>query len=269
MTEEEDPETTVITGIISLFGLCTIDLLDSGASHSFISESCIRKFPKFPEKSISGFSMTVPSGEELFSNLVFQNVDLEFQGNKVVADLIVLPMLEFDIILGMDWLTKNGVSIDFQRIMVTIRKPQGGQFTFESVQNKSQIQLISSLKAQNCLRKGCQGFLVSLSVVEELQRPSLAEVEMVCEFSEVFPDDISGLPPNRELEFSIELVPNAAPVSKEPYRLAPTEMKELKGLIQELLDKGFVLPSFSPWGAPVLFVKKKYDNLRLCIDYRE
>ncbi|XP_073121846.1 uncharacterized protein [Henckelia pumila] len=222
MTKEEaNPDTTVITGIISLFGLCTTALLYLGASHSFISESCMRKFPKLSEKSITGFNVTVPSGEELFSNLVFPNIDLELQGNKVVADLIVLPMPEFDIILGMDWLAKNGVSIDFQQRM---------------------------------------GFLVSLSVTKELQRPSLEKVEVVCEYLEVFPDDIFGLPPDRDLEFSIELVPNANPVSKKPYQLAPTEMKELKDQIQGLLDKGFVRPSFSPWGAPVLFVKKKDDS---------
>ncbi|XP_073121845.1 uncharacterized protein [Henckelia pumila] len=222
MTKEEaNPDTTVITGIISLFGLCTTALLYLGASHSFISESCMRKFPKLSEKSITGFNVTVPSGEELFSNLVFPNIDLELQGNKVVADLIVLPMPEFDIILGMDWLAKNGVSIDFQQRM---------------------------------------GFLVSLSVTKELQRPSLEKVEVVCEYLEVFPDDIFGLPPDRDLEFSIELVPNANPVSKKPYQLAPTEMKELKDQIQGLLDKGFVRPSFSPWGAPVLFVKKKDDR---------
>ncbi|XP_073153503.1 uncharacterized protein [Henckelia pumila] len=90
-------------------------------------------------------------------------------------------------------------------------------------------------------------------------RLNLAEVEVVDDFPKVFPDDISGLPPVRELELSIELVPNAAPVSKAPYRLAPTEIKELKDQIHDLLDKGFIHPSYSPWGAPVLFLKKKDD----------
>ncbi|GJV80305.1 putative reverse transcriptase domain-containing protein, partial [Tanacetum coccineum] len=89
------------------------------------------------------------------------------------------------------------------------------------------------------------------------------------DFPEVFPDDLSGLPPSREIKFRIELVPGAIPVAKSPYRLAPSEMEELSGQLKELQDKGFIRPSSSPWGAPVLFVKKKDGSFRMCIDYRE
>ena len=88
-------------------------------------------------------------------------------------------------------------------------------------------------------------------------------------FSDVFSDDLPGLPPDQEIEFSIDLIPGTSSVSKTPYRMAPAELKELKVQLQELLDKGFIRPSFSPWGAPVLFVKKKDGTMRLCIDYRE
>ena len=85
----------------------------------------------------------------------------------------------------------------------------------------------------------------------------------------MFQEDLLGLPPIREIDFAIDLVPGTAPISKTPYRMAPAELKELKTQLQELLDKGFIRPSFSLWGAPVLFVKKKDGTLRLCIDYRE
>ena len=85
----------------------------------------------------------------------------------------------------------------------------------------------------------------------------------------MFPEDLPGLPPDREVEFSVDLVPGTTPISKTPYRMAPVELKALKEQLQELLDKGFIRPSVSPWGAPVLFVKKKDGSLRLCIDYRE
>ncbi|GKG31833.1 hypothetical protein Tco_0426783, partial [Tanacetum coccineum] len=86
---------------------------------------------------------------------------------------------------------------------------------------------------------------------------------------DVFPEDLSGLPPQRQVEFRIDLVPGATPVAKSPYRLAPSEMQELSGQLQELQDKGFIRPSHSLWGAPVLFVMKKDGSFRMCIDYRE
>ncbi|GJX20094.1 putative reverse transcriptase domain-containing protein [Tanacetum coccineum] len=92
---------------------------------------------------------------------------------------------------------------------------------------------------------------------------------IVQDFPEVFPEDLPGLPPTRQVEFQIDLVPGAAPVARAPYRLAPSEMKELSEQLKELSDKGFIRPSSSPWGAPVLFVKKKDGSFRMCIDYRE
>nr|GEW03894.1 hypothetical protein [Tanacetum cinerariifolium] len=94
-------------------------------------------------------------------------------------------------------------------------------------------------------------------------------VRIPYDFPEVFPEDLSGLPPARPVEFHIDLIPGAAPVARAPYRLAPSEMKELSKQLQELSDKGFIRPSSSPWGAPVLFIKKKDGSFRMCIDYRE
>jgi hypothetical protein len=96
----------------------------------------------------------------------------------------------------------------------------------------------------------------------------ISDIPVVKNFPNVFPEDVSGLPPVRQVEFRMDLVPGAAPVAKAPYRLAPTEMQELSNQLQELLDKGFIRPSFSPWGAPVMFVKKKDGSFRMCIDYR-
>ncbi|GKC62239.1 putative reverse transcriptase domain-containing protein, partial [Tanacetum coccineum] len=95
------------------------------------------------------------------------------------------------------------------------------------------------------------------------------EIVVVRDFPEVFPDDLSGLPPLWEIEFRIELIPGAVPIAKSPYRLTPSELEELSGQLKELHDKGFIRPSLSPWGTPVLFVKKKNGSFRMCIDYRE
>ncbi|GJZ49029.1 putative reverse transcriptase domain-containing protein [Tanacetum coccineum] len=126
--------------------------------------------------------------------------------------------------------------------------------------------------AQEYMAKGCQVFLAQISAKKEedkSERKQIEDVPIVRDFPEVFPEDLPGLPPARPVEFQIDLIPGAAPVARAPYRLAPSEMKELSEQLQELSDKGFIRPSSSPWGAPVLFVKKKDGSFRMCIDYRE
>ncbi|GJW98057.1 putative reverse transcriptase domain-containing protein [Tanacetum coccineum] len=123
-------------------------------------------------------------------------------------------------------------------------------------------------KARTLISHGCQGFLASV-MDTSLESPNIENLSVVREFADVFPDELPGLPPAREIEFGIELIPGAEPISKAPYRMAPVELKELKEQLQEMLENGFIRPSVSPWGAPVLFVKKKDGSMRLCIDYRE
>ncbi|GKA31852.1 putative reverse transcriptase domain-containing protein [Tanacetum coccineum] len=108
-----------------------------------------------------------------------------------------------------------------------------------------------------------------VEVEDKSEEKRLEDVPTVRDFSEVFPEDLPGLPPTRQVEFQIDLVPGAAPVARAPYRLAPSELQELSTQLQELSDKGFIRPSSSPWGAPVLFVKKKDGSFWMCIDYRE
>ncbi|GJX78525.1 hypothetical protein Tco_0326674 [Tanacetum coccineum] len=104
---------------------------------------------------------------------------------------------------------------------------------------------------------------------KKLDEKRLEDIPVVREFPKVLPEDLLGLPPVRQVEFQIYLIPGATPVARAPYRLAPSEMQELSNQLQELADRGFIRPSTSPWGAPVLFVKKKDESFRMCIDYRE
>ncbi|KAJ9536607.1 hypothetical protein OSB04_un000208 [Centaurea solstitialis] len=111
--------------------------------------------------------------------------------------------------------------------------------------------------------------LMAHVVDKEVKEKRIQDFSVVREYPEVFPEELPGLPPHRQVEFHIDLIPGAGPIAKSPYRLAPFEMQELSSQLQELLDKGFIRPSSSPWGAPVLFVKKKDGSFRMCIDYRE
>nr|GFC42449.1 putative reverse transcriptase domain-containing protein [Tanacetum cinerariifolium] len=115
---------------------------------------------------------------------------------------------------------------------------------------------------------GCEGFLATIHDTT-LDVPFIHGQPIVFEFSDVFPDELPGIPLVREVEFNIKLIPGSEPISKAPYRMASIELKELKEQLQELLERGFIRLSMSPWGAPVLFVKKKDGSMRLCIDYRE
>ncbi|KAI3681177.1 hypothetical protein L6452_35962 [Arctium lappa] len=170
--------------------------------------------------------------------------------------------------MGMDWLARHRATIDCESKHVIFGDVSHPELIFQGVPPKEGTRVISSIKVEQFMWQSCEGFLASLQDPDQVPL-SLDSIPIVKEFSDVFPDDLPGIPPVREVEFSIELISGATPISKAPYRMAPTEMKELKAQIEELLNKGFIRPSVSPWGAPILFIKKKDGSMRLCIDYRE
>nr|GFC14120.1 putative reverse transcriptase domain-containing protein [Tanacetum cinerariifolium] len=137
---------------------------------------------------------------------------------------------------------------------------------------EARLNIISCAKTQKYMLKGCQVFLAHVTTKEaegKSEKKRHENVPIVRDFPEVFLEDLLGLPPTRKVVFQSDLIPGAALVAWVPYRLAPPEMKELSEQLKELSDKGFIRPSSSPWGAPVLFVKKKDGSFRMCIDYRE
>uniref|UniRef100_A0A2N9F8N8 Reverse transcriptase n=1 Tax=Fagus sylvatica TaxID=28930 RepID=A0A2N9F8N8_FAGSY len=136
------------------------------------------------------------------------------------------------------------------------------------IQGKLLLPLISAMRAYRLLRKGCHAYLTYVSNSKS-ELPKLDKIRVVKEFPDVFLEDLPGLPLDREIEFSIDVLPGITPISIAPYRMAPVELEELKKQLWELLDKGFIRPTVSPWGAPILFVKKKDGSMRLCIDYRQ
>jgi hypothetical protein len=150
-----------------------------------------------------------------------------------------------DVILGMEWMNQHKVILDVLDRVVEINSPTVGHTTMylpfkDGTDSCAYVTIISSLD----------------------------EIPVVCEYPDVFPDELPGMPPDRDVEFVIELQPGTAPISKRPYRMPPKELAELKTQLQELLDKGYIRPSCSPWGCPALFVKKKDGSLRMCVDYR-
>jgi len=124
------------------------------------------------------------------------------------------------------------------------------------------------MAARKMIKKGCEAYLTYVldTKMEDIQ---VSNVPIIREFPDVFLDELLGVPPKREVEVTIDVLPGTFPIAQSPYRMAPAELAELKIQLLELLNKGFIRSSNSPWGAPVLFVKKKDRTLRLCIDYRQ
>ena len=149
-----------------------------------------------------------------------------------------------------------------------LKCPDLSEVTIQGIRSESVPKIMSAMKARRFLRKGCEAFL-ALILDSKREQVNLENIPVIREFLDVFPEELPGVPPDREVDLSIEVVQGTTPISRAPYRMAPTELKELKTQLQELLDKGFVRPSVSPWGALVLFVKKKDGTLQMCIDYRQ
>ncbi|XP_060973967.1 uncharacterized protein LOC133039156 [Cannabis sativa] len=260
---------SVVTGQLLINDFVYTIFFDSGATRSYVSSRVLDQLDRPGDIFETGFGTLLPNGELIITRKWVRSVLIRIEDRELSADLVVLPLAEFDIILGMDFLSKYSASIDCKRKMVTFEPENEEPFVFVGSVQGSRVPRISALKARDLLRSGCVGFL---AVVVDSSKPVLLgpeEVKVVKEFLDVFPEEFPGLPPQRKIDFIIDLIPGAELVSKAPYRMAPAELKELKIQLQGMLDLGFTRPSVSPWGAPVLFVKKKDGTLRMCIDYRE
>ncbi|XP_028113746.1 uncharacterized protein LOC114311775 [Camellia sinensis] len=192
--------------------------------------------------------------------------------NVEILDRInVLKLLKYADVLDRATIVEANVTVlkQTKALQVIFHPPGLPEFIFNGVGVVPPPYLISSMKAFKLIRKGCKGYLCCILTVPADAKANVESISIVREFPDVFPDDFPRDLIDREIEFTIEVIPGIQPISKAPYRMAPTELKELKIQLQELLDKKFIRPNTLPWGTPVLFVKKNDGSLRLCIDYRE
>ena len=183
--------------------------------------------------------------------------------HKLIVDLIALDLKGYDVILGMDLLSTFRAVMDCFRKRITLQFPEGVVFSFINNQSSSHPFPTMCSKFLKAKAGSHLSFLASL-IGEEKDKDPKRAVLVVSDF----PDELPGLPPQREIEFKIVLYPGTEPISIAPYRMAPLELNELRKQLDQLLNIGFILLSTSPWGAPVLFVKKHNETLRLCTDYK-
>ncbi|KAJ9544586.1 hypothetical protein OSB04_024293 [Centaurea solstitialis] len=196
-----------------------------------------------------------------------KRVNRECQGCKAQEGAFVIGTEEAcqdpHKLTGMDRIARNRATIGCYEKAVRILLLDGRTLVIEGERPERSIGIVSRMKARSYSRKKYVAFLVQ--VIEKKSKvKKLEDIPVVRNYPELFPGELPGLPPTKQVEFRIDLIPGAAHVAKAPYRLAPAEMRELSSQIQGLLDKGFIQPSSSPWGAPVLFVKKKDGSLRMC-----
>nr|GEU39801.1 hypothetical protein [Tanacetum cinerariifolium] len=223
-------------------------LFDSGADYSFISTNFLPLINMKPSVISHGYEIKIASGVKVETNKIIRGCRLELEGHTFMIDLIPFGYGSFDVIIGMNWLSKLRAKIVCFEKIVQIPLSNGEISEVHGERPKGNLKQLKIMKVND---------------------PKLKDIHVVCEFPGVFPKDLSSLPSSREVEFCINLIPGAMPVAKSLYRLAPMEMQELSNQLKNIQEKGFIRPSSSPWGAPVLFMKKKDGSFRMCIDYRE
>ncbi|GJS32121.1 putative reverse transcriptase domain-containing protein [Tanacetum coccineum] len=270
-----NPDSNVVTGTFLLNNRYASILFDTGADRSFVSTVFSSQIYITPSTLDHYYDVELADGRIIGLNTILRGCTLNLMNHPFNINLMPVELGSFDAIIGMDWLTK------YQAVIVCVEKivriPWGNETLIvhgdgSNRGNETRLNIISCTKTHKYLLKGCPIFLAHVTTKkaeDKSEEKRLEGVTIVRDFPDVFPEDLPGLPPTRQVEFRIDLVPGVAPVARAPYRLAPSEMKELSKQLQELSDKGIIRPSSSPWGAPVLFVKKKDGSFRMCIDYRE
>jgi hypothetical protein len=208
-------------------------LFDSGASHDFMSSTCAKKAMLSLVASGAPYVISTP-GARVDADQMIQKVPLKLSARIFSTILNILSGQGIDVILGMSWMKRHRAVLHITSPLVHLDSPVYGK-------------VILHLHAISCIK-------ASLHHMVELM---LEDIHVVQEFSDVFPDDLTGMPPERAIEFKIELQPGAAPIAKAPYKMSPVALKELKIQLQGLLNKGYIHPSTSSWGCSMLFVEKK------------
>ncbi|KAA3473842.1 DNA/RNA polymerases superfamily protein [Gossypium australe] len=267
-TREEASSPDVITSTFSIYGTNTIALIDPGLTHSYVCMNLASSKNLSVESTEFVIKVSNSLDKHVLVDRVCKNCSLMIRGYYFLADLVLSLFDEFDVILGMDWLTLHDAVVNCRWKIIEL-KCENSEILWIDLDESGELPIvIASMSTQRYVRKGCEAYLAYVlnTKVSELK---IESVQVVCEYKDVFLEELLGLPLIREVEFGIDLIPGTSPILIALHRIAPTKLKELKAQLQELPDKGFARPSFSPWGALVLFVKKNDGSMRLCIDYRQ
>ena len=241
-----------IIGILKIASTHVCILFDPEAIHSFISSRFVKKTSCKLVLLKDEMYVSTLNGSVIMGDIICPTCILSIEDHDLTFDLMILEMRDFDVILGMDWLILYHTMMDYFRKRVIIPIPGQASFSFSSKGMNIFVKIISSIQVCRMLRKDCAGYLASVVAIQQ-EEIKIKNISIAREFSDVFSKDLPGLSLDREIEFSIDLASSARFIFKAPYQMAPVELKELKEQLQKLLNKDFIKPSISPWGALVLF----------------
>ncbi|XP_070003187.1 uncharacterized protein [Nicotiana sylvestris] len=258
----------VITCIIFVFSRHVSVLFDLGSTYSYVSSLFAHFLVIAPESLGTPVHVSTPVGDSVDIDRIYRSCVVTFYGFETRADLLLLDMIDFEIILGMASLSPYHTVLDCHAKTITLAIPRLPGLEWKGATVDTSSRVISFLKAQQMVEKGCLAYLAYVWDTTA-ESPMINSVLVVWEFVDIFPFDLPGMTPDRDIDFCIDLASGTQPISIPLYRMAPKDLKELKEQLKELLAKGFVRPSVLPWGAPVLFMKKKDGTMRMCIDYRQ
>ncbi|XP_070026438.1 uncharacterized protein [Nicotiana sylvestris] len=217
-------------------------LFDPGSTYLYMS-SLFAHFLDIPRESLGTFVyVSTPVDDSLVVDQIYRSYVVTFYGYETRADLLLLDIIDFEVILGMDWLSPYHTILDCHANTVTLAVPELPILEWKCSSFSSSSRVISFMKARHLVDEGC---LVYIAYVRDttVESPMIDSVPVVREFADVFPSNLPGTPPDRNIDFCIDLAPSTQPISIPPYRMAPKELKELKEKLEELLAKGFVRPS--------------------------
>ncbi|GKA03168.1 putative reverse transcriptase domain-containing protein [Tanacetum coccineum] len=237
-TEEEKVEHDVVTSTILVNSISARVLYDSGASVSFVSFEFSKNLSAPPNKLPFSLEVEIAGKEIVVVSKVYQDVELEIDDSSFKIDLIPIALGVFDIVIGMDWLNRYNANILCSQKLVRVVNPQGREIIIYGDKRKGEFKLCSIMKARKYLSHGCHAFMAHV-IDTSYEKKSVKDVLVVNEFLDVFPEELSGIPPERQVDFRIDLIPGATPIDKAPYRLAPSEMKELT---PKITRQGFYSP---------------------------
>jgi hypothetical protein len=242
-------------------------LIDSGDSHSYIDPMMVESlhFPR--SKYEKSWLVQLVAGAKIKFNEMVKSCLMDMNGLNTRVDLNIFPLGSYDCLIGMDWLDQHHAILDCHNTPFTCLDEEGNVRKVQGIPRAVTIIKISTLQLKKCYRKGCQIFVAHMDETHKYKVSNLKDHAILEYFEYVF-KEVLELPPKRDIDFSINLIPGVAPVSKTPYRMSTRKLKDLQMQLEEIRKKGYICPSVSPWGAPVLFMKKKYGTLILCIDFR-